>query len=481
MFESDSDEVVKAPTDVKEDKKSAEEAARETSTKGLLPKLSFGSVARDEHLPQGALPIPRLDELALRALASTFHEAPVIDFVGEKYAASLAEMLSDEVLEQCMIADNLLRICTHVHHDRFYKRLLEYWQPTRVYELSDFGDSHKRAFCELYANHLISDFSARTADDFLEKPLIIDRRRPVRVEEEQLAAEKADNANQEAFRFMERFMKGAAHRIFELRIAAVPAKLPLRRLLKHLRWVHHLSLTFLPRNVSFETHSKEYGVTMREVKELAKALRQMPSLASLAVNESGLTDTMLSVLIEEGLSKSNTLTKLELSWNRLTSASWKKLGEWLKHRPVLTKLVLKYNRLEDEGIDDFLVSLSSNGVLECLDVTFNPGISKHGEQQLENEIEKLVEFGIFRNGFRLCLGSYGDDYVVDFKPSESADSALLYQRMRREQEWFKRNVEVALRMHKPGPVDQLSVLDSNTSALQKVSELESEELEERPN
>jgi len=288
--------------------------------------------------PEKQTEIPRLDVICAEELANKFHELHLLDEKDKVPKAYEAAICSQINLAQADIPECAKKIDSEIFWERLAR---EKWSEL---DLSHHGFSWKRLFLERYLSELMEKYYPGP-----------------------------DDGNWQLL--LETVLAVRPH-VHSLQVREMLCHYDLAQICGHLSNLCVLDVTYGNRSMGIDFVSDKVGISEDDATVLGRIIANSKILSRLSVQQSGITDEMLSIFMPS-FDRNKTLTYLDLSHNRINDFGAKQLSHWISHTPILTHLFLKHNFIGEEGAAEIVKALAKNTSLLRIDFSLN----RFGDQQ----------------------------------------------------------------------------------------------------
>jgi len=138
--------------------------------------------------------------------------------------------------------------------------------------------------------------------------------------------------------------------IHSIKLDQLPSHVDLSTILPLFNNLSSLDITYKVLNVGMNYNAEDFGMNLNDALNISKYLHSTKSLSTLVLSECLIDDETVHILMG-GLQQNNTITTLNLSYNKITSTGARRLSSFLtKNDNVLMILNLNDNQINDEGV-----------------------------------------------------------------------------------------------------------------------------------
>jgi len=278
--------------------------------------------------------VPRLDDICVAFIGANFNEYPILDCIPAQYVENVVNLID---LSKLLIN----RASKHVECSKLWERMsCERWENCRV-ELH--GSSWKRLYLEKHIKELVESYYPSIPDSNI-------------------------NLNR-----LLKSIKCSSPFIHSIKLDQLPSHLDLSQILPLFNNLSSLDITYKVLNVGMNYNAEDFGMNLNDALNISKYLHSTKSLSTLILSECLIDDETVHILMG-GLQQNNTITTLNLSYNKITSTGARRLSSFLtKNDNVLMILNLNDNQINDEGVQFIAETLKNkdNSHLIELNVALN--------------------------------------------------------------------------------------------------------------
>jgi len=315
------------PVDDDNDRLSRPESAASTNKRSAV---STPALFEDETLPVVAI-VPRLDDLAIKALAENYHIYPALDRIPPEYVDNVVALLDPSTID-------FTSAVKFITTDKFWKRFChERWA---VCDLSKHRMSYKTLYIERHLQELLEHYHPSKSQITFEK--------------------------------LKSQLSVASSFVSTLDIQEFLSHGDICDLFGDFENLTTLRLKYGAPKLGMDYDKALFGMQLRDAASLARLLQRTTTLSELTLSENLLLDEMLRVLCS-GLAANSTIAKLDLSHNKLGDTGAQCLADVLSSPSTcITSLDLSDNVIGPEGGQALAIALTRNTSLQSLRLRLNP-------------------------------------------------------------------------------------------------------------
>jgi len=278
--------------------------------------------------------VPRLDDICVAFIGANFNEYPILDCVPAQYVENIVNLID---LSKLLIN----RASKHVECSKLWERMsCERWENCRV-ELH--GSSWKRLYLEKHIKELLESYYPSMSESNI-------------------------NLNR-----LLKSIKCSSPFIHSIKLDQLPSHLDLSQILPLFNNLSSLDITYKVLSVGMNYNAEDFGMNLNDALNTSKYLHSTKSLSTLILSECLIDDETVHILMG-GLQQNNTITTLNLSYNKISDVGARRLSSFLtKNDNVLMILNLNDNQINDEGVQfiaDTLKNKDNSHLIE-LDLALN--------------------------------------------------------------------------------------------------------------
>eukprot|EP01084_Bolivina_argentea_P280475 479667_1 len=277
--------------------------------------------------------VARLDDICVSFIAFNFNSYPILDSIPSQYVGNIVNNID---LSKLVIN----RAAKHVECSKLWQQMAsERWENCRV-ELH--GSSWKRLYLENHITELLESYYPSTPDSNINWNRLLES------------------------------IKCSSPFIHSIKLNQLPSHLDLSQILPLFNNLSSLDVTYRTLNVGMNYNPDDFGMNLNDALNISKYLQNTKSLSTLRLSECLIDDETVHILMG-GLQQNNTITTLDLSYNKISDVGARRLSAFLSKKDnVLMALNLNNNQINDEGVTHIASTLKNKHLqLIELDLSLN--------------------------------------------------------------------------------------------------------------